>query len=191
LGNLLRRTARTDEAKAAFDTARKLDPVHPHACLGLARIAARGDHWETVITILDPMLKAHPLFAPALRLLTRAYIQLGRRSPFDENADKKVPIEDVIDEPLLDAVYERSVLVFIKGNEDRGKALLPVRCTRCHNAIRIERADKTPLQWLHTLGRMQWQAGREWLNDKDTADILAYLAVRSHWPQSTATTPAQ
>jgi cytochrome c-type biogenesis protein CcmH/NrfG len=191
LGNLLRRVARTDEAKVAFDTAQKLDPVHPHACLGLARIAAREEHWETVVTILEPMLKVHPLFAPALRLLSRAYVQLGRKSPFDESLDTRVPIEDVIDEPLLDAVYERSVLAFIKGNQDRGRAILPVRCTRCHNTVRIERAGKTPLQWLHTLGRMQWQAGREWLNDKDAADILAYLADRSHWPQSRASTPAQ
>jgi cytochrome c-type biogenesis protein CcmH/NrfG len=191
LGNLLRRAARTGEAKAAFDTARKLDPVHPHACLGLGRIAAREDHWEAVVTILEPMLKVHPLFAPALRLLSRAYVQLGRKSLFEEKADSKVPIEDVIDEPLLDAVYERSVLAFIKGNEGRGKALLSVQCTRCHSTVRIERADKSPLQWLHTLGRMQGQAGREWLNDKDTADILAYLTVGSHWPQSRASTPAE
>jgi cytochrome c-type biogenesis protein CcmH/NrfG len=39
LGNLLRRSSRLTEARAALDTARHLDPLHPQACLGLARIA--------------------------------------------------------------------------------------------------------------------------------------------------------
>jgi len=178
MGNLLRRSSRVEEAKSAFSKARNLEPLHPYACLGLARISASTGDWNTVAEILEPMLKAHPLFAPALRLLSRAYIQLGRKPSFEEAQDTKVPIEDVMDEPLLDVLYERSALALIQGQPDRGKILLQSRCSRCHTTVRIQQADKRPLQWLHTVGRMQKQAGREWLNDSDAADILSYLVTR-------------
>ena len=72
LGNILRRSSRIVEAKIALSRASNLDPAHPYACLGLARIAASQGDWEGVIRILEPMLKSHPLFAPALRLLSRS-----------------------------------------------------------------------------------------------------------------------
>jgi tetratricopeptide (TPR) repeat protein len=179
MGNLLRRSSRVEEAKRAFSVARNLEPLHPYACLGLARIAASAGDWSAVADILEPMLKPHPLFAPALRLLSRAYVQLGRRRPsVEETQNSKVPIEDVMDEPLLDALYERSALALIQGKPDRGRVLLQTRCSHCHTTLRIRQADKSPLQWLHTVGRMQKQAGREWLNDSDAADILSYLVTR-------------
>ena len=180
LGNLLRRSHRLDEAKTAFSLARNLEPLHPYACLGMARIAAYRGDWVAVATTLEPMLQAHPLFAPALRLLSQAYIQMGRKPPFGEADSVKVPIEDVIDEPLLDALYERSALALTRGNPDRGKVLLPKRCSRCHTITRIQQAHKSASQWLHTIGRMQGQAGREWLSDSDAADILSYLVNRPH-----------
>src|SRR5207247_8364342 len=91
LGNLLRRSHRFDEAKTAFSLARNLEPLHPCACLGMARVAAYRGDWVTVATTLEPMLKAHPLFAPALRLLSQAYLQMGRKPPFDEADSVKVP----------------------------------------------------------------------------------------------------
>ncbi|MSO23106.1 MAG: hypothetical protein EXQ58_07615 [Acidobacteria bacterium] len=175
LGNLFRRASRRTEAKAAFDVALSLDPLHPHACLGLARIVAHENDWPAVIEILEPVLKVHPLFAPAVRLLSRAYAQTGHRAHFDQKFGDRVPIEEVIDEPLLNALYERSALAFIHGNTERGKALLSSRCNRCHSTDRIQVAQKSYLQWLHTLARMQRQAGLEWLNHEDSADILAYL----------------
>jgi len=178
LGNLLRRSSRVEEAKTAFFTARNLEPLHPYACLGLARTAAGAGDWSAVADILEPMLKVHPLFAPALRLLSRAYVQMGRRPSREETQEFKIPIEDVMDEPLLDELYERSVLALIQGNPDRGKAVLQNRCSHCHTTLRIRQSDKNPLQWLHTVGRMQKQAGREWLNDSDAADILSYLVTR-------------
>ena len=180
LGNLLRRSSRIIEAKAAFSRARDLDPTHPHACLGLARIAARQDDWEGVIRFLEPMLKSHPLFAPALRLLSRAYVQIGRKPPFDESNDTQIPIEDVIDEPLLDALYECSALALIQGDPNRGSLLLKSRCSRCHTIDRIQQADKSSEQWLHTVGRMQGQAGHERMSDSEAADILSYLVNRPH-----------
>lgn len=180
LGNLLRRSSRIVEAKAALSRARTLDPAHPHACLGLARIAARQDDWKGVIRILEPMLKSHPLFAPALRLLSRAYVQIGRKPLFEEGPDTQIQIEDVIDEPLLDALYERSALALIRGDPNRGSLLLKTRCSRCHKTDRIQQADKSPVQWLHTVGRMQGQAGRERMTDSEAADILSYLVNRRH-----------
>jgi cytochrome c-type biogenesis protein CcmH/NrfG len=178
MGNLLRRSSRVEEAKNAFFRARNLEPLHPYTCLGLARISAGAEDWNAVAEILEPMLKVHPLFAPALRLLSRACIQLGRRPRFEEAQDPKVPIEEVMDEPLLDALYEHSALALIQGKPDCGKLLLQNRCSHCHTTVRIQQADKSPLQWLHTVGRMQKQAGREWLNDSDAADILSYLIAR-------------
>ena len=180
LGNILRRSSRIVEAKIALSRASNLDPAHPHACLGLARIAASQDDWEGVIRILEPMLKSHPLFAPALRLLSRAYVQIGRKPPFEEDHDTQIQIEDVIDEPLLDALYERSALALIQGDPNRGSLLLQTRCSRCHSTDRIQQADKSPVQWLHTVGRMQGQAGRERMTDSEAADILSYLVKRPH-----------
>jgi cytochrome c-type biogenesis protein CcmH/NrfG len=181
LGNILRRSSRIVEAKVALSRARNLDPAHPHACLGLARIAASQDDWEGVIRMLEPMLKSHPLFAPALRLLSRAYVQVGRKPPrFEEDRDTQIQIEDVIDEPLLDVLYERSALALIQGDPNRGSLLLQTRCSRCHSTDRIQKADKSPVQWLHTVGRMQGQAGRERMTDSEAADILSYLVKRPH-----------
>jgi len=178
LGNLLRRSSRIVEAKAAFSRATHLDAAHPYARLGLARIAANEGGWKEVIRILEPTLKSHPLFAPAQRLVSRAYIQLGQKPPFEEDRDTQVPIEDVIDEPLLDALYERSALALIHGDPNRGSGLLRTRCSRCHTIDRIRHADKNPIQWLHTIGRMQGQAGREQITDSEAADILSYLVNR-------------
>ena len=165
LGNLLRRSSRIVEAKTAFSRATHLDPAHPYARLGLARIAASQGSWEEVIRILEPTLKSHPLFAPAQRLVSRAYIQLGRKPPFEENHDTQVPIEDVIDEPLLDALYERSALALIQGDPNRGSGLLETRCSRCHTIDRIQQADKSPIQWLHT-DRSYAGTGRPRTNDR-------------------------
>lgn len=175
LGNLLRRSGRIVEAKTSFSRATHLAPNHPYARLGLARIEANQGNWEEVIRMLEPTLKSHPLFAPAHRLVSRAYIQLGRKPPFEESQDTQVPIEDVIDEPLLDALYERSAMALIQGDSNRGGELLKIRCSRCHTIDRIRHADKNPMQWLHTIGRMQGQAGRERITDSEAADILSYL----------------
>jgi tetratricopeptide (TPR) repeat protein len=178
LGNLLRRSSRIVEAKSAFSRAIDLDPAHPYARLGLGRIAANQGSWEKVIQTLEPTLKSHPLFAPAQRLVSRAYVQLGRKPPSEDNHATQVPIEDVIDEPLLDALYERSAMALMQGDSNRGSELLKTRCSRCHTIDRIRGVDKNRLQWLHTIGRMQGQAGREQITDSDAADILSYLVNR-------------
>ncbi len=175
LGTLLLRNSRVQEARTTFEDVLNHDPLQPDACLGMARILARERNWRNVISTLEPTLEVNPMFGPAVRLLSRAYRQVGRADLREEQLDKTVLVEKMINEPLLDAIYDYSVLAFLKGHAQRGKGLVRTRCTKCHVAGRIEEAEKKHREWLHTIRRMQYLAGPDWLSDQEAADVLSYL----------------
>ena len=179
LGGLLFRETQMENAERALREALSRDPLHPHASLVRARIAAWQGEWQRVIAILSPVLEEHPLLAPAWRLQARAHIQLGRRPPeWDEAPNAPVLVEEIIDEPLMDDIYDLSALALIQGNAERGQEVMRERCTRCHTVDRIQVAKKTSQEWLRTVRRMQRLAEPGWLDDMAAAHVLAYLSSR-------------
>ena len=177
LGGLLFRETQIESAERALREALSLDPLHPHASLVRARVAAWQGDWQSVIATLSPTLKKHPLLAPAWRLQARAHIQLGRPPPeWEEAPEAPVPAEEIIDEPLMDDIYDLSALALIQGNPERGQTVMTERCTRCHTVDRINVSDKTPQEWLRTVRRMQRLAEPGWLDDMAAAHVLAHLS---------------
>lgn len=179
LGTLLLRGGQLDEARVSLTEVLGRAPLHPSASLALARVLARQGKWDEVVQTLEPMLKAHPLVGPAWRLLARACRQTGRRSELEEGFDESLLLEEVMDEPLLDALYDRSSLAFAEGDRGRGQTLLEKRCSRCHSQDRVEKTIKNRRQWVRTIRRMQRMAGRDWLPDPEAADILAFVTSDS------------
>ena len=179
LGNLFFKETEMANAEGALREALSRDPLHPQASLVSARIAAWKGDWQKVISILCPVLEEHPLLAPAWRLQTRAHVQLGRPPPeWEEVPGAPVPAEEIIDEPLMDDIYDLSALALIQGNSGRGQKVMTERCARCHTPDRINVSDKTPKEWLRTVRRMQRLAEPGWLDDMAAADVLAYLSSR-------------
>jgi tetratricopeptide (TPR) repeat protein len=178
LGNLLRKLERPDEANDAFEEALEREPLHPNATLGRAYLLADQQRWEEVVDVLTPMLREYPLFGPGLSLLKSACEESGRPPPIDVGVQTNVTIQNVINEPLMDEVYDHSVLALLEGDAARGQSIMSAQCTRCHTIDRISDTKLSPEAWLRTVRRMQSMAGRKWLKDTDAADILAYLSKR-------------
>ncbi len=179
LGNLFFKETQMENAQEALREAFSRDPLHPQASLVRARIAAWQGDWQKVIAILSPALEGHPLLAPAWRLQARAHIQLGRPPPeWEEVPGAPVRAEEIINEPLMDDIYDLSALALIQGNSLRGQKVMTERCTRCHTVDRIHVSDKTPEEWLRTVRRMQRLAEPGWLDDMAAADVLAFLRSR-------------
>ena len=177
LGHLLLRNSRIESARITFERALTVDPDHLIASLGLARILAWERNWEAVFHSLQPVIEERPLFGPAVRLLARACRETARDCPSERSPEENT-VESLVEDHLLEALADRSVLAFLRGNVGQGETIVQKRCSRCHSMERIQTGDKTSRQWLRTVRKMQTLAGHEWLSDQDAADILAYLSSR-------------
>ncbi len=182
LGDLLRKQGSLEEARTMYHRAIELEPLHPNATLGLAYMDAKNQDWEKVALGLEPLVAENPLYAPAFRQLAHACRRLGREAPSIDMADPDAAMEDVINEPLLDSVYDYSVLTLLEGDADHGAEIVIDRCTDCHSTERIDEADKDAVDWRRTIRRMQSITGRASLPDQDAADILAFLLQREAAP---------
>lgn len=176
LGLLLIGAQRLPEARGALEKAAAIDPLHPLAGLGLARLAANDRDWEEVVGILEPIIAAHPLFSDAHKEIGRAYALLQRG---DEAAvhQEKGAFGDPVDSPRLESLYALAVPAILGGDASKGRALIETRCQRCHTLDRtFSRPDKSHEWWAGTVRRMQRLAGKSLITDEEAAHIAAYLA---------------
>lgn len=122
-----------DEAEAAFGQMLELDPEHPHAHWGLARVAMARSQWRAAHDRLVRALARDPTHVAAWRDLGDVLIRLGR----DADAG---------------AAYTRSLKLALEGHE-------PV-LDRAYTPTDRSRRDRGHGRTLAALARLDARAGR-------------------------------
>ncbi len=134
LGEMYFRRGLLQEAREAFGKTLKLAPHHPHATLGVARLAGLDANWQEAVRLLENALRANPRFGPAHNYLAVAYEQLGRIEDMRRHEGRGVDAGFQMDDPLMDELYALSstgsILVIQAkivqnlGNYERAEKLL-------------------------------------------------------------------
>lgn len=134
LGQLYFRKEMLEEAEHAFRNTLRLDPNHPHACVGMARVAGQDGRWPEAVRLLEGAVKEHPRYGPAHRYLAIAYGHVGRDADRERHEDLGSDIGLQMRDPLMWELIAMSttgsVLVMHAqiaqswGDLDRAEALL-------------------------------------------------------------------
>jgi tetratricopeptide (TPR) repeat protein len=183
LGDLLLKSHRQEEAKAGFSKALELDPLHPLATLGQARLAMLSSEWQKIVDILLPLLGRYPRLSKCHKYLSRAYGELGRNAE-RERHQALSEYGSAAESALMEHLHGLSIPAILNGDPTAGPALLEVKCARCHTQARVYDTVQSRRWWARTVRRMQRLASWDWLTDEEAASVTAYLASRGEAPPS-------
>ncbi len=178
LGDLFLKTHRREEAEAGLEKALEIDPQHPLAALGQARLMMLSGEWQKTVEILTPLLARYPRLSKCHRYLARAYGELGHRAE-QERHHAVSEYGAAAPSALMVELYGLSISAILDGDPTPGPGLLEAKCARCHTHSRIYDTIQDRRWWAGTVRRMQWLAGWDWLTDDEAASLTAYLAERS------------
>ncbi len=145
LGQIMFHRGAVAEAEEAFHRALALSPNHPHATLGLARLAGLRQEWGEVVRLLEDAVRVNPSFGPAHGVLAVAYGHLGRAEEARRHEGRGADAGFQMDDSLLQELYElsstgsilvtRAQIAQNQGALERAGALL-------RRAVEVAPADK-------------------------------------------------
>ncbi len=124
------------------------DPSQLHACLGLARTAARKGDWAYVVQRLEPLAQQQPQLRPIQQMLGDAYQVLGRRDQAAVQQKKLahgtlaplLPLKDLLREELNELCYLSTPLLKLAYSaESAGDYEKMLQLSR--RAVRVDATD--------------------------------------------------